>query len=148
MGFGAYLADRLAPLAVGAAALAFSALVMVVYGLDSAAVAFVCAVLVLAAAVSLVLDWLHRRAFYQRLEDMLSSLDEAYLATELIERPSFPEGQLFYDALDRESRAMRDRIAASLEVFGNICGDVFVIFDQQQLHPVHCKPINRVVRIC
>lgn len=113
MGFGAYIADRLAPLAVGAAALAFAALVMTVYGLDGAAVAFVCGVLVLAATLALVLDWLHRRSFYQRLEDALDALDETYLATELTERPSFPEGQLLYDALDRESKAMRDRIAAA-----------------------------------
>lgn len=113
MGFGAYLADRLVPLAVGAVALAFAALVMTVYGLEAAAVAFVCGVLVLAAAVALVLDWLHRRAFYQRLESTLDALDESYLATELTERPAFLEGQLFYDALERESRAMRDRIAAA-----------------------------------
>ena len=113
MGFCAYLADRLAPLAVGAVALAFCALVMTVYGLDAAAVAFVCGVLALAAVTALVLDWLHRRTFYQRLEDALSSLDETYLATELIERPAFLEGQLFYDALDRESKAMRDRIASA-----------------------------------
>lgn len=111
MTFGAYIADRLAPLAVGAVALAFAALVMTVYGLDPAAVGFVCSVLVLAAAVALLLDWLHRRGFYLRLSDLLDSLDEAYLATELIDRPGFLEGEIFYDALDRESKAMRDRIA-------------------------------------
>ena len=113
MGFGAYIADRLVPLAVGAVALAFCALVMTVYGLDPAAVAFVCIVLALAAAVALALDWLHRRAFYRRLSDVMDSLDETYLTTELIERPGFLEGELFYDALDRESKAMRDRIAAA-----------------------------------
>ena len=113
MGLGAYLADRLVPLVVGAVALAFCALVMGVYGLDPAAVGFVCAVLALAAALALVLDWLHRRAFYRQLEDVLDSLDEAYLATELVARPGFPEGELFYDALDRESKAMRDRISAA-----------------------------------
>ena len=113
MTFWSYVADRLAPLAVGAVALAFCALVMTVYGLDGAAVAFVCGVLVLAAAVALVLDWLHRRTFYQRLSDALDSLDETYLATELTDRPGFLEGQLFYDALARESKAMRDRIAAA-----------------------------------
>ena len=113
MTFRAYIADRLVPLVVGVAALAFVALVMGVYGLDPAAVAFVCSVLVLAGAVALLLDWLHRRTFYQRLSDMLDSLDETYLATELVGRPDFLEGELFYDALDRESRAMRDRIAAA-----------------------------------
>ncbi|MDM8270150.1 sensor histidine kinase [Thermophilibacter provencensis] len=113
MGFGAYIADRLVPLVVGVMALAFCALVMSVYGLDAAAVAFVCAVLVIAAALALLLDWLHRRAFYQRISDMLDALDETYLATELVERPGFLEGELFYDALDRESKAMRDRIASA-----------------------------------
>ncbi|HJA29984.1 MAG TPA: sensor histidine kinase [Candidatus Olsenella pullicola] len=113
MGFGAYIADRLVPLVVGVAALAFCALVMSVYGLDAAAVAFVCAVLVIAAALALLLDWLHRRTFYQRISDMLDALDETYLTTELVERPGFLEGELFYDALDRESKAMRDRIAAA-----------------------------------
>ena len=113
MGFGAYVADRLVPLVVGAVALALCALVMTVYGLDPAAVAFVCGVLVVAAAVALVLDWLHRRAFYRQISDALDALDETYLATELTERPGFLEGQLFYDALDRESKAMRDRIVAA-----------------------------------
>ena len=114
MSFGAYLADRLVPLVVGVIALAFCALVMVVYGLDAAAVGFVCAVLVLAAVVALVLDWLRRRAFYQRLSDALDALGEdSFLATELVERPGFLEGELFYDALDRESKAMRDRIATA-----------------------------------
>lgn len=113
MGFGAYIADRLVPLVVGVAALAFCALVMSVYGLDAAAVAFVCAVLMIAVALALLLDWLHRRTFYQRISDMLDALDETYLTTELVERPGFLEGELFYDALDRESKAMRDRIAAA-----------------------------------
>ena len=113
MSFGAYLVDRLAPLAVGAVALAFCALVMGVYGLDAAAVAFVCAVLAIAAALALLLDWLHRRSFYQHLSDALDALDDSYLSTELVERPGFLEGELFFDALDRESRAMRDRVAAA-----------------------------------
>ena len=113
MGFGTYVADRLVPLAAGAVALAFSALVMSVYGLEPAAVGFVCAVLALASVAALVLDWLHRRSFYRRIADALDALDEPYLVTELVDRPGFPEGELFFDALDRESKAMRDRIAAA-----------------------------------
>lgn len=113
MSFGAYIADRLVPLAVGAVALAFAALVMVVYGLDPAAACFVCGVLALSVAVAMLLDWLHRRPFYRSLSELLDSLDEPCLATELVDRPRFAEGELFYDALDRESRDMRDRIAAA-----------------------------------
>ena len=113
MSFWSYLADRAVPLLVRAVALAFAALVMSVSGVEGAVVAFVCGVLVLAAFVALVLDWLHRRGFYQQISDALDSLDETYLATELVERPHFLEGELFFDALDRESKAMRDRLAAA-----------------------------------
>ncbi|HBO62206.1 MAG TPA: hypothetical protein DD645_06090, partial [Olsenella sp.] len=64
MGLAAYLADRVVPVFVGALALAFVALVMSVYGVEGAVVAFVCGVLALAALLALVLDWLHRRSFY------------------------------------------------------------------------------------
>nr|WP_239471876.1 sensor histidine kinase [Olsenella profusa] len=110
----AYLSDRVVPLAVRVLALAFVALVMVVYGVEGAVVAFVCTVLALAAVVATLLDWLHRRGFYRSLQQTLDALGErSYLATELVERPHVLEGELFYDALDRESRAMRDRIAAA-----------------------------------
>ena len=35
---------------------------------------FVCGVLVLAATLALVLDWLHRRSFYLRLTDALDAV--------------------------------------------------------------------------
>ncbi|WP_455138267.1 sensor histidine kinase [Thermophilibacter sp.] len=113
MSLGAYLADRALSIAVMALAVAFSALVMGVYGVDRGVVGFVCAVIGLAGVAALALDWLRRRSFYRRLDESLDALDETYLATELVERPRFLEGELFYDALDRESRAMRDRVAAA-----------------------------------
>lgn len=111
MGLAAYLADRAVPIAVRAVALAFVALVMGVYGVEDAVVAFVCAVLALAGALALALDFLGRRPFYCQLAETLDALDDAYLATELVERPRSLEGRLFFDALERESRAMRDRVA-------------------------------------
>ncbi len=113
MKFLTYLADRLVPLAVGAVALALSALIMTVHGVAREVVALVCAVLVLGALVALLLDWTRRRPFYRRLSESLDSLDEAYLVTEFVERPGFAEGELFYDALDRALRAMRNRLATA-----------------------------------
>lgn len=48
MGLGAYLRDRLAPLAVCALALVFVALAMRAYGVRMTVIAFMCGVLVLA----------------------------------------------------------------------------------------------------
>ena len=114
MGLAAYLADRVVPIFVGTLALAFVALVMSVYGVEGAVVAFVCGVLALAALLALALDWLHRRSFYRQLVDTIDVLgDRGFLSTELVERPRFLEGELFFDALDRESKAMRDHVAAA-----------------------------------
>lgn len=113
MGPAAYLADHAASVAVRAAGLAFAALVMSVYGVEGAVVAFVCGVLVLAGALASLLDYLRRRPFYRQLEETLDALDDAFLATELIERPRSLEGRLFFDALERASRAMRQRVASA-----------------------------------
>ncbi len=114
MGFGTYLADRAASLALGMVALGFCALVMIVRGVGRDVVALVCVVLTLAGLLAALLDWLRRRALYRQLHELLDALgDEPYLVTELAERPTFAEGALFFDALERESRAMRNRVARS-----------------------------------
>lgn len=115
MSLWSYLADRLAPVAVCSAALAFVALVMGAYGVEGAVVAFVCAVLALSGAAAILLDYLHRRGFYRQLAETLDAVEEAYLVPELVERPRFLEGELFYDALARESKAMRDQVAEAHE---------------------------------
>lgn len=113
MSFFAYLKDRAASVAILAAAIAFSALVLVAYGVELGIVWFVCAVLVLAAALALMLDWGRRRGFYRQLSETEDALGgRATLATELVDRPQSLDEQLFFDALDRESKAMRDAIAA------------------------------------
>ena len=109
----AYFADRIVPLAICAMAVMFALLVLKVHGVVQDVIIFVGAILIGAGVAAVLFDWLHRRRFYQLLSDAIDALDgESYLATELLERPSFIEGALFFDAFDHASRAMRKQVAA------------------------------------
>ena len=111
MGLWAYVRDHWASSLLRTGALAFVALTLLAYGTDDAVTAFVCVVLATANAAALALEWARRRGFYRRCRDVVEGLDEKALAPELVGRPGFAEGRLLYDALDVESRDMRDRVA-------------------------------------
>ncbi len=82
------------------------------YGVEGGVVVFACAVPALAGCAALAVDYLRRRGFYRQLAETIEALGEqSYLSTELLERPHHLEERLFYDALDLESKAMRDKIA-------------------------------------
>lgn len=111
MTFHRYLADRWVMLAIAAVALALTALLLYVAGLDGAFIVFAVVLLALALAVVEAYDFLRRRRFYTEFEALCQSLDQTYLLTEVLDRPSFLEGRLAYDALQEATKAMNDRIA-------------------------------------
>lgn len=110
MGFGRYLKDRIWLIVIGLLVVASVALMLWVLALDGAAIAFLCAILVASAFVLLLLDYGRKRRFYHSLQDTLEHLEEAYLVTELVDRPSFAEGEICYDALARATKAMNDKL--------------------------------------
>ena len=115
MTFLAYLRDRAGSIAVGLAAVAFCAFALTVYGVSEGVAAFVAVVLVASGLAARAVDYTRRRGFYRQLDGLLDNLSEhgaAYLAPELMERPSTLEERLFLDALSRESKSMADAVAA------------------------------------
>ena len=115
MTFLAYLRDRAGSIVVGVAAVAFCAFALTVYGVSVGVAVFVAVVLAASGLAARAVDYARRRDFYRRLDDLVSGLadhDAAYLAPELMERPSTLEERLFHDALSRESKSMADAVAA------------------------------------
>lgn len=55
-------------------------------------------------------DYFRCREFYQDFEKRLQALEKKYFILEMISRPSFLEGQLFYDGLQEITKAMNDEI--------------------------------------
>lgn len=63
-----------------------------------------------ATLLPLGIEYLHKKSFYTHLNRETEQLDKKYLFTELIKRPSFLEGQIFYDAAVEVNHNMCDEI--------------------------------------
>lgn len=111
MRFSSYIKDKLVPLLIVLMALIIVALALWAYDVELLIVGVVCVVLIAAIFVSSIWDYLARRRFYQDLEEGVKIKGNAYYATEFVDRPSFVEGRIVYDSLERATKDMNDRIA-------------------------------------
>lgn len=83
---------------------------------------FICTyiILVLFGILIFVYNYNRKSKFYNELTKQLDNLDKKYIITELIEKPSFLEGQIFYNSLYEINKTMNEEIKKyklSLEEF-------------------------------
>ncbi|MGL5755894.1 MAG: sensor histidine kinase [Paraclostridium sp.] len=55
-------------------------------------------------------DYYRKKSFFENFNDTLDSLDKKYLITEMIDYPSFIEGQIFYENLYEIDKSMHEEI--------------------------------------
>lgn len=71
---------------------------------------FVLTVLSLGILTAGIYDYNRKKIFYHDLEQKLQKLKEKYLLMEMLEKPEFLEGQIFYDVLSEMQKSMNDEI--------------------------------------
>ena len=111
MKFRSFLRDKAVFLTAYGLALSFVLVFLLVLRLSLYSIWFIAGVLVLAPAAGLLAEYMQKRAYYRQVADLLSHLDKKFLLMELLERPSFAEGEIFYEVLRRTGKAMNDEIA-------------------------------------
>ena len=84
--------------------------------------AFICTyiILFLCGILLFFYNYNRKRKFYNELTKQLENLDKKYIITELIEKPNFLEGQIFYNSLYEINKTMNEEIKKyklSLEEF-------------------------------
>lgn len=84
--------------------------------------AFICTyiILFLCGILLFFYNYNRKRKFYNELTKQLENLDKKYIITELIEKPNFLEGQIFYNSLYEINKNMNEEIKKyklSLEEF-------------------------------
>ena len=58
----------------------------------------------------IIYDFNRRKKFYNKLLNNLDLLDKKYFITEMIDKPDFYEGEIFYDALYEIDKSMAEKI--------------------------------------
>lgn len=71
---------------------------------------FVLTVLFLGILAAGIYDYNRKKGFYRELEQKLQQLEEKYLLMEMLEKPEFLEGQIFYNVLSEMQKSMNDEI--------------------------------------
>lgn len=112
MTFGQFAKERALPLSIELLAVFGAALVLRALSVEANAITFVCTILVTALLLALACDYLRKRNFYRTLSSTVERLDKPNLICELVNRPGFAEGQVFYDTLALATKAMNDEIGS------------------------------------
>lgn len=110
MKFSAYLADKALFLLCSVLFWLLFCFFLMVLGMGIPLLALISVLYILSVSVPLCIDYLRRRRFYQQAEQTMEQLENKNLLTELIRRPSFSEGQLFYDLMRDANKNMLEQI--------------------------------------
>lgn len=106
-----YLKDKYIFLLLQTCAIGFILYMLFVFHLNLYAILFIATILIGADILALVGEYIQKQRFYREVIKDLEALDQKYLLSELIEKPSFAEGNVLYDVLKETSKSMNDRIA-------------------------------------
>lgn len=67
-------------------------------------------IMIMFLIIFIIYDYNRKSSFYNKLIGNLQGLDKKYLVTELVERPNFIEGKIFYDSLYEIDKSMYEEI--------------------------------------
>ena len=110
MKFSAFLRDKLVPLLISLLAILLIAALLFAFKIEPFIVLTIIIILLVATFTIFLIEYFRRRAFYRQLFNHLKSLDQAYLATEIIQEPAFLDGKLLYDALRLVDKSMLEQV--------------------------------------
>lgn len=85
-------------------------LMLVSFKTDRQAVIGVSITAIVGFVLYMIYDFNRRKKFYNKLLNDLDLLDKKYLITEMIDKPDFYEGEIFYDALYEIDKSMAEKI--------------------------------------
>lgn len=103
-----YLKDRAAGIA--AFIISFLAIwgILLLFGVNHAGIGMVLFVMLCSGSIPLFLDYGRRKQFYDDFFNILNTLDQKYLITEIIKNAAFAEGKILLEALAEIDRSMHE----------------------------------------
>ena len=79
--------------------------------LNSYGIAFVVFAMVILDGLLLMGEYIQKRMYYKRLLEIRNKLDRKHLMSELLDKPNFEEGKIWWETFKIGSKAMNDEIA-------------------------------------
>ena len=106
-----FLKNKTAFIILNAVIAAFSGVLFYMVDARPFFVLFTPILYIVGCAVILTAEFIRKNSYYKALLNTLEELDQKCLISEIIEEPSFYEGQMLYEILKTSNKAMNDEIA-------------------------------------
>ena len=110
MKFGRFLKDRLFAIIIFLAGLGLILLLSFAFHVQLEFVIAIFCILIFSFILYLVLDYARKRKFYTDLVRNVEMLDQAYLVLEMLQQPSFYEGEMICDILYQIDKSMKENV--------------------------------------
>ncbi|MBO4524669.1 MAG: sensor histidine kinase [Ruminococcus sp.] len=106
-----YIRDRLWFYIIAAISFGLVLLFLTAYRVSSQLIAFISAILLMFIIFEELVGFLRKNRFYSDMQQKLDGLDQKYLIHEMINKPSFLEGEILYETLCDANKSMFEKVA-------------------------------------
>lgn len=105
-----YLLDKAIPIITSILGLVFTILMMNAFKVDNNLKIALIIIFFIIAFFNIIFDYLKKYKFYKNLLNTLDTLDKKYLILEMLEKPNFYDGEIFYQILYDINKSMNENV--------------------------------------
>lgn len=105
-----YLLDKAIPIITSILGLVFTILMMNAFKVDNNLKIALIIIFFIIAFFNIIFDYLKKYKFYKNLLNTLDTLDKKYLILEMLEKPNFYDGKIFYQILYDINKSMNENV--------------------------------------
>ncbi|GKX28288.1 sensor histidine kinase [Vallitalea longa] len=89
----------------------FISVMLSIFDVNKSIIIFICILIIITEIVILLIEYIPKRIYYNKLNKILNNLDKKFFIHELIDEPSFQEGIILHDVIYQAAKSMNDEIA-------------------------------------
>ncbi len=105
-----YLKERLLFLAINLILFIILCVVLLIINISTVIILLIFCLWFFPMSAYIMTEFIKAKRFFDELEDVVDKLDRKYLVAEIIKRPEFIEGKIFFDVLKRANKDMHEHV--------------------------------------
>lgn len=105
-----YLKERFLFLAINLILFIILCIVLLIINVSTGIILLVFCLWFFPMSAYIMTEFIKAKRFFDELEDVVDKLDRKYLVAEIIKRPEFIEGKIFFDVLKRANKDMHEHV--------------------------------------
>ena len=110
MSFKKYLLDKSMQIFITISGFIITILLLNAFKVERDLILVISIIFIIVIVLNIFFDYYKRNSFYRKILNILSSLDKKYLVLEMINKPNFYEGELFYQMLYDINKSMCETV--------------------------------------